>query len=65
MAMSPFLAFVIVVLGVGFVAGIFIFLIRRAPFIPGEFKQVAEWIILAVAIIYLLVRGLGLIGVAL
>lgn len=63
--MSPLLAFVVVILVIGLIAGVAIFLIRRAPFIPGEFKQAAEWIILAVALIYLLLRGLDLIGVAL
>jgi cytochrome b561 len=58
-----FLGLLIVVLIVGLVAGVFIFLIRRAPFIPPEFKQWAEYLVLAIALIYLLMRALPMLGV--
>lgn len=61
---ETFVSFLIIVLVVGLIAGVSIFIIRRAPFIPAEFKQLAEWIILVAALIFLLLKGLPLLGVS-
>lgn len=54
----------IVILIVGLIAGLVVYLIRRAPFIPPEFKTVAEWVVIAIAILIIVLRALPLIGVA-
>lgn len=58
------IAFLIAILVIGLIAGICVFIVRRAPFIPGDFKALAEWIIIAVALIALLIRALPLLGVS-
>jgi hypothetical protein len=41
---------------------VLILLVRRAPFIPGEFKAILEWVIIAIAVLALLMKALPLIG---
>lgn len=53
---------VIYLLIVGAIAGLLIFLVRRAPFIPGEFKSVIEYVIYFVLVIMLIYFLLGLTG---
>lgn len=60
---NALIAFVIAALVIGLIAGILIVIIRRAPFIPGDFKAIAEWVIIAVALIALLLKALPLLGV--
>jgi hypothetical protein len=55
---------IIVILIVCFIAGLVIFLIRRAPFIPGEFKVWLEYGTIAVAVLYIILRTLPLLGVS-
>lgn len=58
------IGFLIAILIIGLIAGICVFIIRRAPFIPAEFKAIAEWIIIAVALIALLLKAMPLLGVS-
>ena len=62
--MHPVLAFFIIGVVIGLVAGVLIYLVRRAPFIPAEIKQLVEWFIIVVAVLYILFRGLALLGLA-
>ena len=57
------IAFVIAALVIGLIAGVLILLVRRAPFIPGEFKAILEWVIIAIAVLALLMKALPLVGV--
>lgn len=57
------IAFVIAALVIGLIAGVLILLVRRAPFIPPDFKAIVEWIIIAIAILALLAKALPLLGV--
>lgn len=57
------IAFVIAALIIGLIAGVLIILVRRAPFIPADFKAILEWVIIAVALLALLMRALPLLGV--
>ena len=54
----------VLILIVGILLGIAIFMIRKAPFIPGEFKQALEWLAYAVAFIIILVQALPLAGIS-
>jgi fructose-specific phosphotransferase system IIC component len=56
------IAFVIAALVIGLIAGVLILLVRRAPFIPSEFKAIVEWVIIVVAVLALLMKALPLIG---
>ncbi len=55
----------ILVLVVGFLAGCAIFLIRKAPIIPGEFKAGGEWLVYAIAIVIIVMAAWPLLGVSL
>lgn len=61
--LHPILAYFVLVAVIGLVAGVLIYLIRRAPVIPDMIKQLGEWFILVVAVIFLLVKGLALLGI--
>lgn len=58
--MISFLIFLVVVI---LVAGLCVGLLRRAPFIDADLKQWAEWAILAIAVVLIVVRALALIGI--
>lgn len=58
------IAFAIAALVIGLIVGVLVFLVRRAPFIPGEFKAIVEWVIIAIGILVLLMKALPLLGVA-
>jgi uncharacterized membrane-anchored protein len=60
---SGLIGLLITILIVGFIAGLVIYLIRRAPFIEEPFKSWAEWIVIAIAVLILIARALPLIGV--
>lgn len=53
---------IVALIVVGLLLGLAIFMIRKAPFIPGEFKQGAEWLCWALAILVILFRAWPLIG---
>lgn len=53
-----------VILIVGFIAGLVIILIRKAPIVPGEFKQWAEFLVFAIAVLIIVLKALPLIGVS-
>jgi hypothetical protein len=55
---------VVAILIVGLVAGLVIMLIRKAPFIPGEFKTWAEYLVIVIAVLVIVLRALPLVGVA-
>ncbi len=46
------------------VVGLIIFLIRRAPFIPAPFGQWAEYVVIVIAVLIILLRALPLLGVS-
>ncbi|AEH78381.1 hypothetical protein SM11_chr1105 [Sinorhizobium meliloti SM11] len=54
----------ITILVVGLIAGLVIFLIRRAPFIPAPFGQWAEYVVIVIAVLIILLRALPLLGVS-
>lgn len=56
--------FAIAAFVIGIIAGVFVFLVRRAPFIPGEFKALGEWIIIAAALLILLLKAMPMLGVS-
>ncbi len=59
------IAFAIAVVVVGLIVGFLIFMIRRAPFIPGEMKAIAEWILIVVGVLAIIYQALPLIrGIA-
>lgn len=58
------IAFVIAALIIGLIAGVLIILVRRAPFIPADFKAILEWVIIAVALLALLMKALPLLGIS-
>jgi hypothetical protein len=58
------IALAIVILIVGFIASLVIFLIRRAPFIAEPFRQWAEYAVILIAVLIILLRALPLLGVA-
>lgn len=62
--MHPILQFFIIGVIIGLMAGALIYLIRKAPLIPAEIKQLVEWFILVVAVLFVLYRGLALLGLA-
>jgi predicted membrane metal-binding protein len=49
---------------IALIAGLIIFLIRRAPFIQEPFRQWAEYAVIVVAVLLLLLRALPLLGVS-
>lgn len=61
--LSALIAFLIVVLVVALIAGLVIALIRRAPFIEGEFKSWAEYAVFAIAVLIIIVKALALFNV--
>lgn len=63
-SVSALIALLVFVLIVALIAGLVVFLIRRAPFIPGEFKAWAEYAVIAIAILIIIVKLLNLLGVA-
>lgn len=54
----------IAILIIGLVAGLIIFLIRRAPFIPEPFRQWAEYLVIVIAVLVIVLRALPLLGVS-
>ncbi|RVN89790.1 hypothetical protein CN105_15455 [Sinorhizobium meliloti] len=58
------IALAITILVVGLIAGLIIFLIRRAPFILAPFGQWAEYIVIVIAVLIILLRALPLLGVS-
>ncbi|MDX0427981.1 hypothetical protein GOL30_20950 [Sinorhizobium medicae] len=58
------IALAITILVVGLIAGLGIFLIRRKPFIPAPFGQWAEYVVIVVAVLIILLRALPLLGVS-
>lgn len=61
---SALISLLVLILIVGLVAGLVIWLIRAAPFIPGEFKQWAEYLVIVIAVLAILLKALPLIGVS-
>lgn len=57
------IALAISILIVGLIAGLIIFLVRRAPFIPAPFRVWAEYIVIVIAVLVVLARALPLLGV--
>jgi hypothetical protein len=64
MPVSGLIGLLIVILIVALVAGLVVFLIRRAPMIEEPFKSWAEYVVLVIAVIIIVVRALALIGVS-
>ena len=62
--MTSLIAFVIAVLVIGLIAGVLIIIVRKAPFIPGEFKAILEWVIIVIALLALLMKALPMLGVS-
>lgn len=58
------IALVITILIVGFIASLVVFLIRRAPLIEEPFKSWAEYLVIVIAVIIIILRALPLIGVS-
>jgi hypothetical protein len=54
----------ITILIVAFIAGLVVFLIRRAPFIEEPFKSWAEYLVIVIAVVIIILRALPLIGVS-
>jgi hypothetical protein len=61
---SGLIGLLITILIVGFIAGLVVFLIRRAPMIEEPFKSWAEYLVIVIAVIIIILRALPLIGVA-
>jgi uncharacterized Tic20 family protein len=61
---SALISLLIVILIVGLIAGLVVWLIRKAPFIPGEFKTWAEYLVIVIAVLVIVLRALPLVGVA-
>lgn len=58
------ISLLIVMLVVGLVAGLIIWLIRMAPFIPPPFNQWAEYLVIVIAVLIIILRALPLLGVS-
>ncbi|RVJ58211.1 hypothetical protein [Sinorhizobium meliloti] len=58
------IALAITILVVGLIAGLIIFLIRRAPFIPAPVGQWVEYVVIVIAVLFILLRALPLLGVS-
>jgi hypothetical protein len=54
MDVSGLVHMVLVLLVVGMIAGLLWYLVGRAPFLPDPFKQVIQWVILVVCVIFLI-----------
>ncbi|NNU70431.1 hypothetical protein G9X67_34840 [Rhizobium sp. WYCCWR 11152] len=61
---SGLIGLLITILIVGFIASLVVFLIRRAPMIEEPFKSWAEYLVIAIAVIIIILRALPLIGVS-
>lgn len=61
---SGLIGLLITILIVALIAGLVIFLIRRAPFIEEPFKSWAEYLVIVIAVIIVILRLLPLIGVS-
>jgi hypothetical protein len=61
---SGLIGLLITILIVGFIASLVVFLIRRAPMIEEPFKSWAEYLVIVIAVIIIILRALPLIGVA-
>lgn len=61
---SGLIGLLITILIVALVAGLVVFLIRRAPMIEEPFKSWAEYLVIVIAVIIIILRALPLIGVA-
>lgn len=62
--LEALVALAIAILIVGLIAGLCIFLIRRAPFIPEPFRQWAEYLVVVIAVLVIVIRALPLLGVS-
>ena len=60
--MVELLVFVVVLI---LIAGVLAYLINAAPFIDAQFKQIAVWALLAVAVLIVVLKLAGLAGVSL
>lgn len=60
-ALVGFLVFCLVV---ALIAGLVYYLIQAAPFLPGPFKPIMLWLVLAIAILVIVLRALPLMGYA-
>ncbi|MDK1490499.1 hypothetical protein QN219_10555 [Sinorhizobium sp. 7-81] len=58
------IALAISILVVGLVTGLIVFPIRRAPFIPAPFGQWAEYLVIVVAVLVIILYSLRFLGVA-
>lgn len=58
MDMSWLIHTVIMLIMIGMCAGLLYWLVQKAPFIPEPFKAVILWVILAVCVIFLIVKVL-------
>lgn len=61
---SGLIGLLITILIVALVAGLVVYLIRRAPMIEEPFKSWAEYLVIVIAVIIIILRALPLIGVA-
>lgn len=64
LSVSVLISLLVFLLIVALIAGLAVFLIRRAPFIPAEFKAWAEYAVIAIAVLIIIVKLLNLLGVA-
>jgi hypothetical protein len=61
---NALIALLITILIVSLIAGLVVLLIRRAPIIPADFKQWAEYLVIVIAVLVIILRALPLIGVS-
>jgi flagellar biosynthesis protein FliQ len=61
---SGLIGLLITILIVALIAGLVVYLIRRAPMIEEPFKSWAEYLVIVIAVIIIILRALPLIGVA-
>ena len=60
---SGLIGLLITILVVALIAGLVVYLIRRAPMIEEPFKSWAEYLVIVIAVIIIILRALPLIGV--
>ncbi len=61
---SGLIGLLITILVVALIAGLVVYLIRRAPMIEEPFKSWAEYLVIVIAVIIIIVRALPLVGVS-
>lgn len=62
MSLTIMVHFILMLLGVGIIAGLLYWLIGSAPFIPDPFKKGLQWVVLALCVVLLIYMIIGLIG---